>query len=539
MGRAGGVIRFLAGALLATGCGSGSEPSPAPPPCDSTVAVRPAARRSIRSLAGLPGLVSVARSVGSPEAVRLAARAPGRAQTRGAGSAPAGPPASLTKVAGDSGIGVVGQAGPMLGVLVADQAGTPVPGVVVSWTVAAGGVTLGSDSTATDSTGVATVTLLLGSVPETDTIVAAVSGIPPVSFTVASYPAAQLVHSEPIPENYGIHDTFVRDGIAFVFAWNSGVLIYDVGKGVMGGTPAGPVQIGHLATQGGEAHNGWWFWNPVTSERRYLFVGQEGPGVVGAQSSGDIHVLDVSDLTQPSEVASFHLDGAGTHNFWMDEAAEVLYAAYYNAGVIALDVSGTLRGQLEAQCRVLASVKPGGNNNTYVWGVQLYNGSLYASDMVSGFWQLGAPGLGVKGGGNNVPERYGSDLWVADGYAYTGTWGNRSQPGDALEVWQLGPFGAPVLRDSVITNLIGTVSDVQVSPNGKLLLASSERGPNAGIQFYRLDLPGQPRFMSQVLVSTGIHTATFGTIGGRLYVFGARNPSGAALVIYDVTDMAR
>ncbi|MEO8140982.1 MAG: hypothetical protein ABI742_15115, partial [Gemmatimonadota bacterium] len=28
----------------------------------------------------------------------------------------------------------------------------------------------------------------------------------------------------------------------------------------------------------------------------------------------------------------------------------------------------------------------------------------------------------VLAGGNNVPERYTSDLWVADGYAYTGTW---------------------------------------------------------------------------------------------------------------------
>ena len=33
---------------------------------------------------------------------------------------------------------------------------------------------------------------------------------------------------------YGIHDTFVRDGLAFVFAWNTGVIIYDVGNGIRG-----------------------------------------------------------------------------------------------------------------------------------------------------------------------------------------------------------------------------------------------------------------------------------------------------------------
>jgi hypothetical protein len=141
---------------------------------------------------------------------------------------------------------------------------------------------------------------------------------------------------------------------------------------------------------GGPAvHNGWWFHNPVTQEKRYLFIGQEGPSEIGSRSSGDIHVVDVFDLREPKEVAFFHVNGAGTHNFWMDEERQILYAAYYNAGVIALDVSGTLSGDLSTQGRVLSQIKPGGNGNTYTWGVQLANGSLYAIDMLSGLWQLG------------------------------------------------------------------------------------------------------------------------------------------------------
>jgi len=31
--------------------------------------------------------------------------------------------------------------------------------------------------------------------------------------------------------------------------------------------------------------------------------------------------------------------------------------------------------------------------------------------------------LSVAGGGNNVADRYSSDLWVHGDYAYTGTWG--------------------------------------------------------------------------------------------------------------------
>jgi hypothetical protein len=196
--------------------------------------------------------------------------------------------------------------------------------------------------------------------------------------------------SVPIPDNYGIHDTYVRGGLAFVFAWDSGVFIYDVGNGIRGGSPTAPEVVSGLVTAGNgvspSVHNGWWFHNPVTDEARYLFIGQEGPGIVGQSASGDIHVVDVSDLEHPEEVASFRLPGAGAHNFWMDEARQILYAAYYNGGVVALDVSGTLSGDLSD--RQLDRIEPGGSGNTFTWGVQLANGSLYASDMLSGLWQI-------------------------------------------------------------------------------------------------------------------------------------------------------
>jgi hypothetical protein len=203
-----------------------------------------------------------------------------------------------------------------------------------------------------------------------------------------------LVATKVYPErDYGIHDTFVRDGIAFAFVWNDpGLVIYDVGNGIAGGSPENPVELSRLVTKanniccGPSVHNGWWFHNPVNGERRYLFVGQEGASVTGSNSSGDIHVVDVSDLRNPTEVAFFHLNGAGTHNFWMDEERQILYAAYYNAGVVALDVSGSLSGNLSS--RLISRVRPGGSGNTFTWGVQLANGFLYAIDMLSGLWQL-------------------------------------------------------------------------------------------------------------------------------------------------------
>lgn len=356
--------------------------------------------------------------------------------------------------------------------------------------------------------------------------------------------AITLVKDVPIALNYGIHDTFVRDGLAFVCAWNSGLMIYDVGNGIMGGSPANPQRVSTFITSangvpgGAQVHNAWWFWNPTNGQKRYVFIGQEGPGTIGSSSSGDIHVVDVTNLLNPVEVASYSLAGAGTHNFWVDEQAQILYAAYYNGGVVALDISDTLSGNLAS--REIARIQPGGAGNPYIWGVQLYNGSVYATDMLSGFWQLRLTGnaFTVAGGGNNVPERYGSDQWVANGYAYSGTYYGRLSPGNAVKIWKLDAAGAPVLQDSIITSGISTVSDVEVSPDGKLLMFSAESGPNAGIHFYNITNPAAPVFAGSYLVSTGVHTATFSVINNRLYVFGAKDPGSPALLILEVTGLA-
>lgn len=195
-----------------------------------------------------------------------------------------------------------------------------------------------------------------------------------------------------------VHDVFVRDGIMITALWNQGITIWDIGGGV--GTIANPVQLGSLVTVGGKAHNVWWFHNAVSGERRYVFVGEEGPGSIGASSRGDIHVVDVSNLAAPREVAFFHLAGAGTHNFSVDENRGILYAAFYNGGVRAIDITGDLshcdsgNRSFDGRCDLasmgrelahgLADVGP-----VYVWGVQLVGLRVYASDMLNGLWKLG------------------------------------------------------------------------------------------------------------------------------------------------------
>jgi hypothetical protein len=239
-------------------------------------------------------------------------------------------------------------------------------------------------------------------------------------------------------------------------------------------------------------------------------------------------------------VAFFHLPGAGTHNFWMDEQHQILYAAYYNQGVVSLDVSGTLSGNLAA--RLIDSLRVGGPGNTYTWGVELHAGSLYAIDMLSGLWRLSADSAGhlaTVSGGNNVASRFSSDLSVDTlaAYAYTGSWDwlrRTNLPGSVVKVWSIS--GAPTLVDSILITQVTAVSDVKVSPDGKLLLFSTEQGPNSGFYFYSLANPAAPSFLAYYATgSEGIHTIKWAAINGRLYAFGAKNPSNPQLIILDVT----
>ncbi|MES2123155.1 MAG: Ig-like domain-containing protein [Gemmatimonadota bacterium] len=499
------------------------------------------------SVTGLNGLATTTLTLGSaagPNTVKATLRGSSRSVvfTETAQMA-----LIINALAGNNQSGTAGQPLPtQLRVQVLENGQAASPPRNILWTVGSGGGTLAAATSTTDAAGVAGTTFTLGPAIGAQSVVATVEGTTAsVTFNLTAFAAGTnpvLVATVPVAANYGHHDTFVRDGIAFVLAWNSGVLIYDVGNGMRGGSPTNPVLISSLVTNangvpgGAQVHNAWWFQNPNTGEKKYLFIGQEGPGSVGSASSGDIHIVDVSNLAAPVEVGFVHVANAGTHNFWMDEQRQVLYAAYYNGGVIAVDVSGPLVGDMSS--RIIAQAKPGGAGNTYIWGVMLANGTLYATDMLSGFWALDPVTLTTRGGGNNVPDRYGSDQWVVGAWAYSGTWGARSGVrGNAVKVWSLGsPGGNPVLVDSIIVPNIGTVSDVAVTPDGKALVITAENGSGgAGLYVYDRVDPRRPVLRGATFVAQGIHTGEIAVINGRTYVFAARDPANPALLIFDIT----
>ncbi len=193
-----------------------------------------------------------------------------------------------------------------------------------------------------------------------------------------------------------LHDIWVLEGLAYVSYWNDGVYILDVGDGRWGGTPIEPVEVSHYSYPEGNTHVAFPYTN--ADGRTYLFVGDEifgcdecvsRNGHPGDGSRGFIHILDMSDPENLSEVARYDVPEAGAHNLWIED--DKMYVAYYQAGLRVVDVSGELRGDLFRQGREMAWL-PTGNpdglvaNSPMAWGPQPFKGRIYVSDLNSGLW---------------------------------------------------------------------------------------------------------------------------------------------------------
>ena len=184
-----------------------------------------------------------------------------------------------------------------------------------------------------------------------------------------------------------LHDVIVQDGYAYLSYWDDGVVTLDVGAGTHGGTPTVPAFVSQLSYPKGNTHVAW-------RHGRYLFVGDEiwPEGYDADQpidATGYIHVLDMTDMDRPVEVAFYEVPGAGAHNVWASK--DRLYVGYYQGGLRVLDISGELRGDLYRQGREMGHLLTT-DERTMVpgwpmaWGAQLHKGNIYTSDLNSGLW---------------------------------------------------------------------------------------------------------------------------------------------------------
>lgn len=188
-------------------------------------------------------------------------------------------------------------------------------------------------------------------------------------------------------EQRSLHDVIVQDGYAYVSYWDDGAVILDVGAGTHGGTPTTPTFVSQFKYPIGNTHVAW-------RDGRYLFVGDEiFPAGWDADSAiharGYIHVLDMSDIENPVEVATYEVPEAGAHNVWVED--DKLYVGYYQGGLRVVDISGELRGDLYAQGREIAKILTTDAETTVpnwsmTWGAQIFKGRIYSSDLNSGLW---------------------------------------------------------------------------------------------------------------------------------------------------------
>jgi hypothetical protein len=204
-----------------------------------------------------------------------------------------------------------------------------------------------------------------------------------------------------------LHDVDVQDGLLYASYWHDGLVILDIGKGIKGGSPSNPQLVSQfkydldsLYRQVEEESGPGYVRGTHTSWRhgQYVFVGDEVFGLESlsalrdskpSRAYGRLHVVDVSDLEHPREVAWYEPEYGGVHNVWV--AGDTLYMGAYNAGFRAFDISGELRGDLRAQGREITSLAPSDPhgfipNAPMTWGVVVKNGIAYVNDFNSGLY---------------------------------------------------------------------------------------------------------------------------------------------------------
>ena len=146
-----------------------------------------------------------------------------------------------------------------------------------------------------------------------------------------------------------LHDLQVKDGIAYLAYWRDGLVILDVGNGMAGGSPENPKLISQYHFNHYELYGDGWLagTHSVFRYKNYLFVGDEVfPAIFNIGDRDRIpvraicHVMDVSDIKHPKEVAQYEAPEGGSHNFWA--ANDMLYEGYYSGGARVLDISGEL-----------------------------------------------------------------------------------------------------------------------------------------------------------------------------------------------------
>jgi len=165
------------------------------------------------------------------------------------------------------------------------------------------------------------------------------------------------------PGTAGSHiaDIDVGNGIALLARWNEGLAVLDVGAGISGGTAARPTLVSEYRYRVRRDGREWGNTLRVLRWRDWVLLGD---GIDACSSCvdgprGGIHLLDVTEIRRPREIARYEVPEAGVRDFAVDHRTETLVAAFGTGGLRLADLSGELRGELYAQGRETAVIPTG------------------------------------------------------------------------------------------------------------------------------------------------------------------------------------
>jgi len=204
-----------------------------------------------------------------------------------------------------------------------------------------------------------------------------------------------------------LHDIMVVDGLAYLAYWNDGLIVLDVGNGMKGGSPSNPQFVSQLKYDLNAVyarveqlfgrgfvrgtHTAW-------RQGKYVFIGDEvyaahpykGLSDGNNLTFGRLHVVDVSDIMHPKEVAWYEPTDGGVHNVWV--VGDTLYLGNYQGGARVLDISGELKGDLLRQGRemswILTADSLGHRRAPFAWGAVVRDGNIFVPDINTGLWIL-------------------------------------------------------------------------------------------------------------------------------------------------------
>ena len=210
-------------------------------------------------------------------------------------------------------------------------------------------------------------------------IAATNEGVERIDFAAS---AAIQISNEGINQG-GSRRAFIRDNIAYVADWFSGLHLYDIS------IPHAPRHLGNFHTPGSS--------KGVVVRDNIAFVGDDDHG---------LQIIDISDPQQPRKISEILTSGLA---YTMKLVGDLIYLADHRGGFHIIDVSDI------QQPKIIGSYDTPGKS----WAIDVADGFAYVADDTSGLlvFDVHDPGA-IELIGQFDPQGYAEDVVIAGNHAY-------------------------------------------------------------------------------------------------------------------------